>query len=57
MTLFLICAAAMLGVALVFVLVPLLRARSNSAGAATEARRLLDALNAARDNGILSDTE
>jgi cytochrome c-type biogenesis protein CcmH len=57
MTLFLICAAAMLAVALVFVLVPLLRARRNSAGAATEARRLLDALNAARDNGILSEAE
>jgi cytochrome c-type biogenesis protein CcmH len=57
MTLFLFCAAAMLAVALVFVLVPLLRARSNSAGAASEARRLLDALNAARDNGILSDAE
>lgn len=57
MTLFLICAAAMLAVALVFVLAPLLRARGNSAGAATEARRLLDALNAARDNGILSEAE
>ena len=57
MTLFLLCAAAMLAVALVFVLVPLLRARGNSAGAATEARRLLDALNAARDNGILSEAE
>jgi cytochrome c-type biogenesis protein CcmH len=57
MTLFLICAAAMLAVALVFVLVPLLRTRGSSAGAATEARRLLDALNAARDNGILSETE
>jgi cytochrome c-type biogenesis protein CcmH len=57
MTLFLICAAAMLAVALVFVLVPLLRARSYSASAATDARRLLDALNAARDNGILSEAE
>ncbi|HEX4479163.1 MAG TPA: c-type cytochrome biogenesis protein CcmI, partial [Rudaea sp.] len=57
MTLFLICAAAMLAVALVFVLTPLLRARNDSAGTATQARRLLDALNAARDNGILSDTE
>jgi cytochrome c-type biogenesis protein CcmH len=57
MTLFLICAAAMLGLALVFVLAPLLRARGNSAGAATEARRLLDALKAARDNGILSEAE
>ena len=57
MTLFLICAAAMLAVALVFVLAPLLRVRGNSGGAANEARRLLDALNAARDNGVLSDTE
>ncbi len=54
---FLLLAAAMLAAALAFVLVPLLRGRDGSVGSAREARRLLDALNSARDNGILSDAE
>ena len=57
MAVFLLLAAIMLIGALIVVLGPLLRGRGSTAGAATEARRLLDALNAARDNGILSDGE
>lgn len=56
MTLFLFVAAIMLIAALVFVLTPLLRG-GNAGDSAKEARRLLDALNAARDNGILTDAE
>ena len=54
---FLFVAAIMLVAALIFVLTPLLRGRDSAGGAAQEARRLLDALNAARDNGILTDEE
>ena len=54
---FIFVAAIMLVAALVFVLIPLLRGRDSTGGAANEARRLLDALNAARDNGILTDAE
>jgi cytochrome c-type biogenesis protein CcmH len=54
---FLFIAAIMLVAALIFVLTPLLRGRDSGGNAANEARRLLDALNAARDNGILTDAE
>ena len=54
---FLFVAAIMLVAALIFVLMPLLRSRDSAGNAASEARRLLDALNTARDNGILSDAE
>ena len=54
---FLFVAAIMLVAALIFVLTPLLRGRDSAGGAANEARRLLDALNAARANGILTDEE
>jgi cytochrome c-type biogenesis protein CcmH len=57
MAVFLLLAAIMLIGALMVVLTPLLRGRVASAGASTEARRLLDALNAARDNGILTEVE
>jgi cytochrome c-type biogenesis protein CcmH len=57
MAVFMLLAAIMLIGALLVVLGPLLRGRSSTAGAATEARRLLDALNAARENGILTHAE
>ncbi|HEX3894768.1 MAG TPA: c-type cytochrome biogenesis protein CcmI [Rudaea sp.] len=57
MVAFLFVAAIMLVAALVFVLTPLLRGRNSAGNAANDARRLLDALNAARDNGILTETE
>jgi cytochrome c-type biogenesis protein CcmH len=56
MALFIFVAGIMLVAALIFVLTPLLRTGA-APDAAKEARRLLDALNAARANGILTDAE
>lgn len=56
MALFIFVAGIMLVAALIFVLTPLLRTGS-APDAAKEARRLLEALNAARANGILTDAE
>jgi cytochrome c-type biogenesis protein CcmH len=56
MTLFIFVAGIMLAAALIFVLTPMLRGGS-APDAAKEARRLLEALNAARANGILTDAE
>ena len=56
MALFIFVAGIMLVAALVFVLTPLLRTGA-APDAAKEARRLLEALNAARANGVLTDSE
>jgi cytochrome c-type biogenesis protein CcmH len=57
MPLFLLLAALMLAAALAFVLPALLRGRALHADPAAEARRLLEALNAAHKSGILSEVE
>ena len=57
MVAFFFVAAIMLIAALIFVLTPLLRAPRFRRWRCAQARRLLDALNAARDNGILTDAE
>jgi cytochrome c-type biogenesis protein CcmH len=56
MTLFIFVAGIMLVAALIFVLTPMLRGGA-APDPAKEARRLLEALNAARANGILTDAE
>ena len=57
MPLFLLLAALMLAAALACVLPALLRGRALHADPAAEARRLLEALNAAHESGILSEAE
>jgi cytochrome c-type biogenesis protein CcmH len=54
---FFLCVVLMVGAALLFVLPPLLRQRTSHANPGAETRRLLDALNAARTSGILSEVE